>query len=56
VSPNFLRVVGFLFLVGAAVMAILNLHRVADLRMPWAAPLFLIIGAAFMIFSRRAKA
>lgn len=51
-SPNLLRVIGFLFLLAAVVMAILNLHRVADLQMPWLAPLFLVVGAALMAFSR----
>jgi hypothetical protein len=47
------RLVGILFLVAACVAAVLNLHRVANLGMPWLAPLFLIIGAAFVIFSKR---
>lgn len=50
-----LRLIGFLILVGAVVTAVLNLHRVADLRMPWLAPLLLVIGAAFMIAAGRSK-
>ena len=50
-----LRLIGILFLVAAAVAAILNLHRVADLGMPWLGPLLLIIGAAFIIFSKRGE-
>ena len=49
------RLIGILFLVAACVAAVVNLHRVADLGMPWLAPLFLIIGAAFIIFSRRGE-
>ena len=49
-----LRLSGILFLVAAVVAAILNLHRVADLGMPWLAPLFIVIGAAFVIFAKRA--
>jgi hypothetical protein len=30
-----LRLIGILLLVAAVVAAVLNLHRVADLRMPW---------------------
>ncbi|MCA1815537.1 MAG: hypothetical protein LC746_03875 [Acidobacteria bacterium] len=52
-SPNLLRVIGFLFLAAAVATAILNLHRVADLRMPWLAPLLLIVGAALVASSRR---
>jgi hypothetical protein len=46
-------VIGFLFLIAAVVAAVLNLHRVADLRMPWLAPLLLVVGAALMAISRR---
>ena len=52
-SPS--RLIGILFLVAAAVSSILNLHRVANLGMPWLGPLFLIIGAAFIIFSKRGE-
>ena len=48
-----MRWLGILFLVGAVAAAILNLHRVADLGMPWLAPLLLIIGAGLTIFSKR---
>ena len=55
-SPKLPRVIGFLFRVAAVATAILNLHRVADLRMPWLAPFLLIIGAALMAASwRRGK-
>ena len=50
-----LRLIGFLFLVAAVVTAVLNLHRVANLGMPWLAPLFMIFGAVLVIFARRGK-
>jgi Flp pilus assembly protein protease CpaA len=52
-NPALVRLIGILLLVAAVVAAILNLHRVADLRMPWLAPLLLVLGAAFVIFARR---
>jgi hypothetical protein len=52
-NPSLLRLIGFLILVAAVAAAILNLHRVADLRMPWLAPLLLVLGAVFVIFARR---
>lgn len=48
-----LRLVGFLFLIGAVVAAILNLNRVAALGMPWLAPLLMIIGAGLIIIAKR---
>ena len=50
-----LRLIGILFLVAAVVVAILNLHRVANLGMPWLAPPLMLIGAAFVIGSRRGR-
>lgn len=41
-TPSAFRIIGILFLVAAVVAAILNLHRVADLGMPWLAPLLLL--------------
>jgi len=52
-NPGLLRLIGFLFLVAAVVVAVLNLHRVADLRMPWLAPLLLVLGAALVVAARR---
>ena len=52
---NVLRLFGILFLVGAVVVAVLNLHRVANLGLPWAAPLLLILGAVCMAVSRRGQ-
>ena len=54
-NPLTLRLSGFLFIVAAVVASVLNLHRVADLRMPWLAPVLLVIGAALVIASRRRK-
>ena len=48
-----LRLIGILLIVGAVAAAILNLHRVADLGMPWLAPLLLVLGAAFVVFAKR---
>ncbi len=53
--PNVLRLFGILFLAGAIVVAVLNLHRVADLGLPWLAPLLLILGVVCMTLSRRGK-
>jgi Flp pilus assembly protein protease CpaA len=52
-NPALLRWIGFLILVAAIAVAILNLHRVADLRLPWLAPLLIVLGAAFVVFARR---
>ena len=52
---NVLRLFGILFLGGAVIVAVLNLHRVADLRLPWVAPLLLIFGAVCMVLSRRGQ-
>jgi hypothetical protein len=54
-NPSIIRLIGILLLITAAVAAILNLHRVADLRMPWLAPLLMICGVVFVIFARRRK-
>ena len=52
-NPALLRLIGILLLVAAVAAAILNLHRVADLRMPWLAPLLLVSGAAFVVFAKK---
>jgi len=48
-------VIGFLFLVAAAVVAVLNLKRVADLGMMWLSPPLLIVGIAFVTLAARKK-
>jgi len=55
-NPAFRRLIGILLLVAAAAAAILNLHRVADLRMPWLAPFLLVCGAALVISAKRSQA
>jgi len=52
-NPALLRLIGILLLVAAVAAAILNLHRVADLGMPWLAPLLLVLGIAFVVFAKR---
>ena len=52
-SPTTLRVIGFLFLVAAAVVAVLNLKRVANLGMMWLSPPLMIVGLAFVAFARK---
>jgi len=52
-NPALLRIIGILLVVAAAVAAILNLHRVANLGMPWLAPLLLVCGAALVVAARR---
>ena len=54
-NPSFIRLIAVLLLIAAAVTAILNLHRVADLRMPWLAPVLLVMGLAFVAIARRRK-
>jgi hypothetical protein len=55
-NPALRRLIGILLLVAAAAAAILNLHRVADLRMPWLAPLLLVCGAVLVVSAKRRQA
>ena len=55
-NPALLRVIGLLLLVAAVAAAILNLHRVADLGMPWLAPLLLVLGVVFVVVAKRRHA
>jgi hypothetical protein len=50
-----MNLIGIVLLITAAVVAILNLHRVADLRMPWLAPLIMVLGIVLVILARRRK-
>jgi hypothetical protein len=50
-----MRMIGFLFIVAAVAVAILNLKRVAALGMPWLAPFFIVLGAGMIAASTRAK-
>jgi|tagenome__1003787_1003787.scaffolds.fasta_scaffold10556241_1 putative effector of murein hydrolase LrgA (UPF0299 family) len=52
-SPSIRRVIGFMLLLAAVVTAILNLHRVADLRMTWLPAMLLIFGAVLVGSARR---
>jgi hypothetical protein len=54
-NPSIIRLIAIVLLIAAVVVAILNLHRMADLRMPWLAPLLMICGVAFVTFARRRK-
>jgi len=47
--------IGVLFLVSAAVVAVLNLKRVANLGMMWLSPPLLIVGLAFVAMAARKK-
>ena len=54
-NRSIIRLIGIVLLITAAVTAILNLHRVADLRMPWLAPLLMVWGLVLVILARRRK-
>ena len=54
-NPSLIRLIGIVLLIAAATTAILNLHRVADLKMPWLAPALLVLGIAFVAFATRRK-
>ena len=51
--PKTLRLIGFIFIVAAAVVAVLNLNRVAGLGLRWLPPILIALGAVFMIRARR---
>jgi hypothetical protein len=54
-TPSTLRLIGLAFIVGAAVLMVLNLKRVADLGTFWVGlPLF-FIGVACVVRARRAR-
>jgi len=52
-SATALRVIGILFMVAAAVVAVLNLKRVANLGMLGLSAPLLVIGMGFLAASRR---
>lgn len=54
-SATTLRAIGILFLVAAAVVAVLNLKRVANLGMMWLSPPLLVVGIAFVALAARRK-
>jgi len=53
VTPKILKLFGILFMIGAAVVAVLNLHRVADLGLPWLVFLLFAFGLTCIGFSNR---
>jgi hypothetical protein len=55
VSATTLRVMGILFVVAAAVLAVLNLKRVANLGTFWLSSPLLVIGMALVILAARRK-
>ena len=54
-SSKTLRLIGIFFLVGAAVLAVLNLKRVADSGTLWVSMPLLIIGIALITMARKRK-
>ena len=54
-KPNVLRMIGILFVVVAVIAAVANLRRVANLGMPWLAPLFLVLGVVCVVSSKRVR-
>jgi hypothetical protein len=52
-SAQTLRILGILMLVAAAVIAVLNLKRVANLGMLWLNAPLLVIGIALVVAARR---
>ena len=54
-SPKMLRMIGIVLIVIAAVLAVLNLKRVANAGTFWVSTPMLIIGMAFLAMSRRRR-
>jgi hypothetical protein len=54
-SPTTLRIIGIVLLVAAAVVAVLNLKRVANLGMMWLSPPLLIFGLALVAIAARRR-
>jgi hypothetical protein len=54
-SSKNLRLIGILLLITAAVLAVLNLKRVADLGTLWVSIPLLIIGIALIAMARKRK-
>jgi hypothetical protein len=52
-NPSVIRLIWILVMVAALVIAVLNLHRVAGLRLPWLPPLLLVLAVAFIVAERR---
>jgi Na+/phosphate symporter len=54
-TPATLRLIGLALIVGAAVLMILNLKRVADLGTFWVGIALFFIGVACVVRARRAR-
>lgn len=54
-SPSTLRLIGIVFLVAAAVVAVLNLRRVADLGAFALPSVLMVLGLAFVARSRKRR-
>lgn len=54
-SSTTLRLIGLGFLIFAAVLAVLNLKRVADLGTFWLVPPVMIVGLALVALARRRR-
>ena len=54
-SPTALRLIGILFLIAAALMAVLNLTRVANFGTFWISSPLMVIGLAFIVLSRKRR-
>jgi Ca2+/Na+ antiporter len=54
-SPTAFRLIGILFLIAAAVMAVMNLKRVANLGTFWISGTLFTIGTAFILLARKSR-
>lgn len=54
-SKSIRRLLGLLFLMAAAAVAVLNLKRVAGLGIVWLVPVLLIIGLGLIASSKRRR-
>ncbi len=52
-SAKTLRLLGIVCLIAAAIIAVLNLKRVANLGMFWLSPPLLVVGLGFIAAARR---
>ena len=54
-TPQTMRIIGIVFMVMAAIVAILNLKRVADLGAFFIPAILIIIGAGFILRARNRR-
>ena len=52
-TPKTLRLIAIILAVAAAVVAVLNLNRVAGLGLRWLPPILVVLGGVFMILALR---